>query len=385
MLRSIIILLMLLWPAYGAQGAEPITIGVSLGLTGQYSVMADMQKKGYELWEKEVNLRGGILGRKIKIIICDDRCEPKKAQELYRLLMNKNKVDFLFAPYSTQLTEAILPLTEKKEYLVLIGGAAGDTLWEQGYKYAVGVYTPSSKFIAGFYELLVKADLNNLGIIAANDLFSRDLAYSANIWAKRYGLKIVFASRLGKGTQDLEALSRRAREAGVKVLVLCGHFNAAVNMRRALKHIGWYPAAFYASVGAATPAFSQKLKGEANLVFSTSLWVPKANFPGSQRFLKEYQATYHETPGYHAALAYATGEVLEEAIKTAGSLNRAKVRASLFQMDSMTILGRYGVDSTGKQTRQQNFITQWQKGNLEIVWPDALKTASPIFASGGNK
>jgi len=66
-------------------------------------------------------------------------------------------------------------------------------------------------------------------------------------------------------------------------------------------------------------------------------------------------------------------------VNRVGSVNRKKVRSALFSLDTMTIIGRFGVDKTGKQVRQHTFIIQWQNGIKELVWPDQIKTAEPIF------
>jgi branched-chain amino acid transport system substrate-binding protein len=71
--------------------------------------------------------------------------------------------------------------------------------------------------------------------------------------------------------------------------------------------------------------------------------------------------------------------VLAEAISEAGSVDRDQVRSLLFNLDTMTIIGRFGVDQTGKQVRQQALIIQWQNGQKEIVWPEAIQTAKPRF------
>jgi branched-chain amino acid transport system substrate-binding protein len=294
-------------------------------------------------------------------------------------MIEKDRVDFLFAPYSTKLTESILPLTERRRFPVLIAGAAGDSLWEKGYQYAIGVYTPSSKFIAGFFELLIRADIDNLAVVSADDAFSKDLAANVQVWSRRFGLKIVALDYFQKDIQDLVPLARHAQEAGAAVLIVCGHLNEALNMRLALKRIGWYPKAYYASVGAALQSFHDQLGEDAELVFSTSLFEEQANLPGAQRFFDEFLAAYQQPPGYHAALAYAGGQVLAEAVRVAGGLDHEKIRAALFAMDTMTIIGRYGIDPTGKQIRQQDFITQWQKGKKEIVWPEAVRTAAAVF------
>ena len=88
----------------GARAAEPVRIGVSLGLTGRYAKLAAMQERGYRLWEKEINEKGGILGRPVKILIKDDGSKGESAQAAYRTLIKNERVDLVFGPFSSAIT-----------------------------------------------------------------------------------------------------------------------------------------------------------------------------------------------------------------------------------------------------------------------------------------
>ncbi len=340
--------------------------------------MGKNQLEGYSLWLEEVNRRGGILGRRVDLAVKDDQSDPRLARRLYEEMAER--VDFFFGPYSSPVTEAVPPVAERHRRLILIGGAAADRLWEHGYRYVIGVYTPCSRFTVGFFELLVLNDLQRVAILYADDAFSTDLARASKRWAERFEIKVVFFRSFKKGTVRLDDLLLAAKEAGAEVLMVCGHFHEAVDATRSLKRIRWQPVAFYASVGPALQAFYDELHDDADLVFSTSLWEPIADFPGARQFYEDYISAYGKPPGYHAALAYATGEVLRRAIEEAGSTDTEAVRLTLLRMDAMTLIGRFGVDSTGKQVRHQSFVVQWQHGRREIVWPEALRTAPPIFS-----
>ena len=358
---------------------KPIKIGVSLGLTGRFAVMADALNKGFKLWEQNVNNENGILGRPVRVIVKDDQSDPGRAVTIYRELIKKEHVDFLFAPYSSLITEAVLPIAEEHNMPTLIAGAAADRLWEKGYHNAIGVYTTASKFALGFLELLVLNELDRITVVYADDPFSVDLATSAKKWAPRFGLNIVDFERFKKGTLNLEPFALKAKENNSQVLMVCGHMNEAINMSKALKRIGWRPKAFYASVGPALQGFYDRCGPDAESVFGTSLWEPRANYPGAQKFNQQFIEKYGETPGYHAGLAYSAGQVLKKGVAEAGSINKDKVRDALFHLDTMTIIGRFGVDKTGKQVRQHTFIIQWQNGRKELVWPNQIKTAEPVL------
>jgi branched-chain amino acid transport system substrate-binding protein len=374
-------LLLLFFIALPASAQEPlIKIGVSLGLTGKYSEMSDMQMKGFKLWESNVNKKGGFLGKKVQIIIYDDKSDPQTAKSIYTQLILRDKVDLVFGPYSSGITEAILPVTEKYGYPVVVSGASADSLWQKGYKYVFGVYAPASKYTLGFLELLIKNDFQTVAIVYSDDAFSKDIAAGAKKWAERFGLKTVLYESFKKDTENLDFIALKAKASNAQALIVCGHFDESVNMRLSLKRIKWYPKAYFASVGPALPAFYAKLKSNVNYVFSSSQWeYGGGKTPGCKEFYDAYTHAYNEAPSYHAATAYASGQILEAAIEKAGSIDREKIRVILLSMDAISIIGRYGVDKRGMQIKHFNVIVQWQNGVKKVVWPNDLKTAEPAF------
>jgi branched-chain amino acid transport system substrate-binding protein len=374
--RASFILFFLLTASF-VYAAEPVRIGLTLGLTGKYSQMSDQQVKGFKLWERDVNRAGGILGRPVEVIVYDDGSSPQRARELYTRLIVRDRVDLLFAPYSSEITEAILPLAEKYGYPLLASGANADRLWQSGGKYLFGMWQPASKNAVGFLELLVLNNFKRVAIAHAEDSFSTDAAAGAKRWAERFGLKVVFFEGFGKETSSLNELVKMIKAGGPQALIVCGHLADAVGVRRSLKALKWYPRAYYGS-GAALQAFYEELGPDADYTFSNSLWEHEGG-PGCCEFYESFKDTYKEAPSYHAATAYAAGQIMEEAIKRAGVLNRDRIRDVLSSTDMLTIMGRYGVDKTGMQTKQFNLVIQWQMGKKEIVWPEQAKTGKAIF------
>lgn len=375
-----------LWPALvillGIAGfcqAAPVRIGLSLGLTGKYAPLAKMQEQAYRLWATHANDGGGLLGRQIELVIHDDRGDAGLAQKIYERMIREEKMDLLFPPYSSDLTDAIAPITEKYGYPLLAAGSSADSIWMHGYRYIFGVYGPASMYTLGFVEMILAHDLTRLAIITADDPFSESLAKGTDKWADRLGLEVVFRKTFVKGTPDLMPIAEGVKESGAEALIVCGHFDEAVNMRRALQRIAWYPKAYYASVGPVLQEYYDRLGDTAEKTFSSTQWMyyDKLPFPGGKAFYQSFLATYNVEPAYHAAVAYAAGVLLAEAIRKTGSLDRKRIRDTLASMDMMTMLGRYGVDRTGLQIRHFALIIQWINGRKEIVWPSELSTTSP--------
>jgi len=361
--------------------SESIKIGASLGLTGKYSFMSKMNKMAYELWIKDVNDRGGILGRKVEIIIYDDNSKPNKAKELYEKLILTDKVDFVLAPYSSGITKKVLEVTEKYGYPLLSSGAAADTLWKQGHRYFFGVFIPANKYTKGFLEMVLRKGMTKIAIVSADDPFSQSIASGANKWSKRLGMDVVLFDSFKKGRRNLDSLAKKIHLSNADVLIVGGHYFESVDMRRSLTNINWYPKAYYASVGPVTQKYYDNLNTEAELTFSSSQWEPYglAPYPGAKEFSNNFFKQYQVDPTYHASSAYAAGQILETAIKKAKSFDRDKVRDILSSLDTITIMGRYGVDSLGVQIRHLSLVIQWQNGKKEVVGPEEIKTVDAII------
>lgn len=358
--------------------AAPIKIGVSLGLTGEYALRARMQEQGFRLWEKHVNEKGGILGRPVRLIIYDDQNDKATAVKYYQQMIEQEKIDFLFGPYSTPITMAILPVTEKYAYPVLLSGAAGDVIYHQGYRYVFGTYIPLSRYALGFFELMAANNIKKVAAISTRDLqitaFSR-----LEEWIDRLGLEYVYKN-LEPGTLNYEQLVHEVKESGAQALIFSGSMPEAIQMRMTLKEMNWHPEVYWPTASN-HPGYTNRLGGLAENAFSVSVWkyFDKLPFPGSKQFYDAFTTAYKMEPAYQAATAYAAGEILKAAIEQAGTTDRESVTKALRIMDITTLIGRYKVDKTGMQISHFSLVLQWIKGSHEIVWPPQLRTAEPIF------
>lgn len=361
-----------------SQAAE-LRLGLSMSLSGKYAELGAMNEKAYRLWERDVNRRGGLLGHTVKVLIVDDQSDPARARQIYEDLIVRQKVDFVLGPYSSEITEAVSSVTEQHHYPLLSSGGSADSMWQKGRKYLFGVYITSSKYAIGMLELFVKSGIDKVAIVAADDNFSRAIEAGTRDWAKRFELDVISAGTFKKGSDEIGARIRAAQTSGAEALLVAGHFEDAVNARRALKQTGWTPKAFYATVGPAIQKYADTLKGDADHSFSSSQWEPSLPFPGTREFAKAFAETYGIQPSYHAASAYAAGQIMEAAVRKSQSLDREKVRDTLSSLDTMTVMGRYGVDRDGKQVRHLAVIVQWQGGRKEVVAPPELATAKPLW------
>ncbi len=376
-----IIHLILIGQAIHCQEAGPIQIGVSLSLDGIYREPANMLKKGYELWARKTNLEGGLLGRQIKLIIENDHSSVENAQEIYRNFIESGQIDLLFAPYGTPITLAVSEITEAAGYVLITGGASGTQIWERGHKYVFGVYSTADRYFIGFLDLIARNGFRELTIIHENNPFNIDAAMGAVEWASKMGIhvkdRIQFDPLNSSVDQIYEKTDLNEREA----LILCAYPDTGHKLLQTLLNYPKRPSAICLTIAPIHPLFAIRAGPMAEGIFGPSQWEPEERvpYPGTREFIRTFYDFTNMAPSYHASSAYATGQVLARAITATRSLNNEKLRDYIVSMDTVTVVGRFKVDSQGKQIGHNPILIQWQNKKKEIVYPYSMQTAKPRF------
>ncbi|MEW6111596.1 MAG: amino acid ABC transporter substrate-binding protein [Thermodesulfobacteriota bacterium] len=362
-----------------AWGDDPIRIGVSIALSGKYAPMGRMYADGLRLWAKNQNTKGGILGRPVDLTIHDDRGEPDSAVKLYREMLSSGRFDFVFGPYSSVISKAVVPLLEEYRYPTLLPLASVESVWDSGGRYVFGVTTPERRWTKAIFGVMARSRIDRLVILVDESLLRLGCPKDAEKWAGRFGLNILFLECLNK--QAPAEQLRRARDAGAQALLVWGYLDDAVAVRGALAKIGWTPRVYFSQFGPSMDEYGKVLGELANYSLACGIWDPKIgrSYPGGTEFLGSFYQEYKRHPSYHAAIGYAAGVILSEAISRTGDTDREKIREVLSNLDTVTLVGRYGVDEKGVQIRQQPIIYQWQNGRKEVIWPEPLSTSQLQF------
>jgi branched-chain amino acid transport system substrate-binding protein len=192
-------------------------------------------------------------------------------------------------------------------------------------------------------------------------------------------MEIVLEEEYAKGVTDMASLITKIKTKKPDILIGATYLPGSVALVRQSKKLNFNARIFAFSNGPGLPYFRMQLSDDANFVFSSSQWEPNLTLPGVDDFVKRYEATYGYKPGYHAAGGYGAGQVLEEAVNNAGSLNRERVRKSLSTLQTTTVFGSYHVDETGRQIGKPAYMVQWVNGQKELVLPEDVSTAESQY------
>src|SRR5712692_1834681 len=220
-----------------AQG--PIRLGACMSLTGTYAKLGKNQHEGYKLCEKDLNAKGGLLGRKVEFVVYDDQSTPATAVRLYEKLITEDKVDGVMGPYSSLVTEASANVTEKYKKVMVAPLAATTSIFkrppDKKRYYVFMVISPAEVYLEGLIDIAAKRGLKTVAIVNEDTLFSKAAAAGAVEIAKKKGMQVVFQEAYPKGTTDFSALLTKIKSLNPDVLAAATYFDDAVALTRQMK------------------------------------------------------------------------------------------------------------------------------------------------------
>jgi branched-chain amino acid transport system substrate-binding protein len=376
-----------------AAAQQPLRIGASLSQTGAYAALGQIQLRAYRLCVKHANEKGGVLGRRIELLVEDDQSKAPAAVAIYEKLITQEKVDAILGPYGSPIVEAVADVNEKHKMPMVAPTGGVTSIYKKGRRFVFMVFSPSEVYLEGVIDMAAKRGLKTVALIHEDTIFPKAVAQGGLELAKKRGLSVVLVEAYPKGTTDFSAILTKVRVANPDVLAAGTYFEDAVAITRQLRELNVNPKMFAVTVGGDLPQFHEILGRGAEFVYGPSQWeaelvtlragglIPIARqYPGAREFVESHRK---EFPGaelsYHSGAGYGGCQVLMEAIKRAGSLDSEKVRAAILKMDLNTVFGAFKVDKDGFQIAHKMVMFQWQDGKKVIVWPEELAPGRARF------
>jgi branched-chain amino acid transport system substrate-binding protein len=356
---------------------EPIRIGVTVSLTGDYAAQGSEELKGIRMWAQDLNARGALLGRPVEIVYYDDKSDAATSEALYERLVSEDKVDLLLGPYSSGLTLAASRVAERHNFPMVAAGASSRDIWLRGNRYIFQVDAPADTYDDLAIISARNAGLNTIALVYEDSDFPRQVAEGVRAQAAKQGMEIVFDEAYPKNNTDFSAIVEAMRARNPDVVIGGTYLDDSIAIMRQAKKSNLSPKAFVFTVGPALPEFGDALGSDANGVLGVVAWMAAAHMPMAMDFAYRFHMQYGESATVYSAYGYGAGQVLEAGVRLAGSLDKAAIADQLRHMKFRSVLGAYQVDDTGKQLDKTTFIMQWQQGERRLVLPRSLRD-SPI-------
>jgi branched-chain amino acid transport system substrate-binding protein len=374
-----------------AASQDVIRVGAPLPLTGPLSPEGVKQKQGYDLWAETANAKGGIKvnGKtyKVEIVYVDYASNTPRAVQTAERLISEDKVNFLFSPFGSGATKAASGVSEKYGVPTIAATASSEQVYDQGYKYLFGTFTPNDTLTEPLANIVTKRDpkIKRVAILARNDLFPLAIGGEMEKSAKKRNLTVVMFEKYAIGTMDHASAITQMRAAQPDWIFATGYINDLILIRKQMKDLGVSAPIVTMIAGPAYKEFVQATGPLAENISSAAWWHPavsydgKGEFGSTVNFNKLWEQKYKSVPDYAQASAAAAGEILQLAIEKADSIDPKKVRDALAAMDATTFYGRIKFGPNGQITSLDPPVFQIQGGKPVVIFPEYIKQGELKF------
>jgi branched-chain amino acid transport system substrate-binding protein len=368
---ALIASLALLWSA-AAQAADPIKIGFSTSLTGALASSGNANLLAEQIWQEQINAEGGLLGRQVDLVYYDDQSNASTVPGIYAKLLDVDKVDLVMGA-ATNLIVAAMPgiMQHQKMVMVLLALGSNDEFRYPRY-FQTAAWGPDTKGVMSnaFFEVAktLSPRPKTVAIVGAGADFSNNAMTGARANAKKFGLDIVYDRTYPPATVDYSPIIRAIQATNPDLVFVASYPLDTVGMIQSATELGLKAQMFGgAMVGPQFAVFMQKLGTKLERVVNFHLYVPAPTmkFPGIEEFLKTYQARAAAQGTdplgfYQPPFAYAAMQVLEQAVKTTGTLDDNKLADYIHKNEFKTIVGDIRFDAKGEWAKPRLLMTQFQ-------------------------
>lgn len=368
-----------------ASAEDVIRFGAPLPITGPLAPEAVKQQMGYNLWAEEANKAGGINvgGKKYKVEIVygDYQSNTPRSVQTTEQMITQDNVNFMFGPFGSGAAKAASTISEKYKMPTIAASASSSQVYDQGYKYLFGTFTPNDTLTTPLTGI-VKAkapDVKKIAILARNDLFPLAIAQEMEKSAKAGGLEVVYFEKYAINTLDHSATLSQIKSLAPQWVFITGYTNDLLLIRKQMVDQQMKAPVVTMIAGPAYQDFIEAAGQSAENISSASWWHPAEQYDGkdifgkTSNFVRLFKTKYNSEPDYGQASAAVSGALFQLAIEKAGTLDRDKVRDALASLDVMTFWGPVKFGANGQINSLEPPVFQIQNAKPVVLFPEAIK------------
>lgn len=365
---------------------EPIRIGISLPLTGDFSQPGGAAKQGYEAWLANVNDAGGLLGRQVELVILDDASSQEQVVTDYNNLISGENVDLLLGTFSSLLNFPASTVAENNQMVLVAPAGGSPKIFEANptyYFFAQQATAPNqaNPFVSMVGALPDDQKPKTAAYVTQDDPFAAPVIESMQAQLEAMGVETVYSEVYPPETTNMQPFASKIAAAKPDLIAQGAVFEDGVSLVKSLVQVGYSPNILYQTSAPSNGAQYTDAIGTGNEegVFYSVSWSEKAQTPGNAEFLATFEAQNGAgvVPAEDAADAYAAAEVLAAAVEATGGLDNVALKDWLHANPVTTILGDLSWDANGRPIGDF-LLAQWQGGTVEIVQPPEAATTENL-------
>ena len=374
----------------GSAASGTVTIGASLSLSGDFAADGQAFQRGYQLWAKDQNAKGGLLGKTIKLDIVSDASQPAQVTTNYNKLIGSDHDALVLGPFSTLLTVPASKVVARYGYAFVEGAGGAPSAFGNGLTNVFDVSVPVATNLDAFARWVASLPKSQRPKTAAyptsNDPFTEPQLPPAEKIMQAAGIKTVYKTVFPAEVTDFTPIANQIAADKPDAVVLGSVDVPTVSaFIHAFIQQHYSPKFFIATAGPDQGAafVSAVGKGNENGIFVPNGWYGGSPKADSKQMVKEYVAQYGgNASGVNAdvAEAYSVGQVLTQAVNATHGFDNKKIIAYLHSKVTLnSVQGPVKFDSVGENTALQATTFQWQNATLVPTIPvGSPGTVKPI-------
>ncbi len=366
---------------------KPLTIGISLSLSGDFSDPGKAAMRGYKLWASVVNANGGVAGHPVKLKIVDDASSPNQVVTNYQNLITRDKVDLVFGPFSTLLTGPAAAVAHRYGYAFVEPAGGGPKVFQEHLNNVFFVQPAPTlncgdPFVAYIKSLPAAKQPKTAAYASLDDPFSSPIADRMQSAFEAMGIKTVYKTIYPSETADLTPVVEKYVAKKPDMLIGGTQSEDAYSQVKAMVQAGFSPKFLFLSNGASSPTEFPSKVGAKNTegIFSCGDWFPTSKSNGNTEFVNAYTKQYGGTAfdiDSTSAEAYAVGQLIEAVAKKTGKVDNKTIISSLHSGTWPSVEGNISWNADGAP-QGSDMLLEWLGGKLQPVYPPSVALTPPV-------
>jgi branched-chain amino acid transport system substrate-binding protein len=349
------------------QNASEIVVGEYGSLTGTTATFGISTKNGIDLALDQINQAGGVLGKKIRVIVEDDEGKPEEAQTVVTKLITKDNVIAVLGEVASSRSLAAAPVSQQNRIPMISPSSTNPKVTQVGdYVFRVCFIDPFQGFVMAKFatntlkvkNVAVLRDIKNDYSVGLADVFIDNF--------KKMGGNIVSDQSYSEGDTDFSAQLTAIKSTNPQAIFVPGYYTEVGLIARQEKKLG-LTVPLLGGDGWDSPKLWE-IGGEAlNGSYYSNHSSMDDPSPAIQKFVADYKARYNQVPDALAALAYDSANMLADALKRAGTTEASKLRDAIAQTkDFPGVTGKITLDKDRNPVKPAA-VLRVKDGKLEFV------------------
>ncbi|MBI2372248.1 MAG: ABC transporter substrate-binding protein [Deltaproteobacteria bacterium] len=362
-----ILLAAALWLPGAATAQQPIKIGAILPLTGGFAYSGLSQMNAMKIAQEEINAKGGVLGRKIMLLVEDGACNPAQSVNAAEKLITRDKVVALLGAFCSSATGAVMEIARRYEIPLITGVSTSPLLTEQGNKWFFRAQATSRLMARAVMDYMVKQHkIKTLAFLCSNNDWGRGVVKEYGDAIRGFGGRVLAEEYYAEPDTDFYSYLTKIKALNPDAIAMAADEQHGAGIMKQIREVGiraklfgegpWTTDAYLRIAGAASHGFMAVIE-----------YIHLVEHPANKAFLAKYMERHKENPTKYSAAGHTILNILVDGIRRAKSTDAGKLRDALEKTDYSGFTGTFRFDAKHQAYNFDIFIAEIRDGKPLVV------------------